>query len=110
MPLRVCSVVDCAEDDGLGEVRVLELGSLEGVSHCHAHRLKAVGELGDGAVVTEDDRLLDAETARDLDQVARAFDGAEEGMREERVVNQLVAQELQRSADDTLRCGQGGLP
>ena len=106
----VRGLLDCAENDWLREVRVLEFGSLKGVSHCHAHRLEAVGKLGNAGVVPEDDRLLDAETARDLHQVARALDGAEEGMAEERVVNQLVAQELQRGADDALRCGQGGLP
>ena len=95
----VGSLFHCAQDDGLGEVRVLELGSLEGVRDCHAHRLKAVAELGDAGVLTEDDRLLYAQTARDFDEVAGLLDCTKQGVTEKAVVNELVTQQLQRGAD-----------
>jgi hypothetical protein len=97
------------QDDRLSEVRVLELGALEGVGHGHRDGLEAVGQLGDRGVIAEDHRLLDAETAGDLDEVPVLLDGAEEGMGEVGVVDQLVSKELQRGRQNGLSGHDRGL-
>ena len=98
----VGSLFDRAQHDRLSEVRVLELRSLERIGDGHADRLEAVAELGDGAVVTEDDRLVNAQATGHLDEVAVVLDGADQGVSDEGVIDELVTQQLQRGRNDRL--------
>jgi len=50
-------------------------------------------------VRSEDHRLLNSETAGDLDKITSSLDCAKQGMGEEGVVDQLVPQELERGRD-----------
>jgi hypothetical protein len=51
-------------------------------------------------VFAEDDGLFDPATAGNANEVARLFDCAEQRVREVRVVDELVAEQLQRRTEN----------
>jgi hypothetical protein len=81
---------------------------LEGVADGHVHGFEAVPS----SVIEWSPKITGCSTraARDLDQVAVLLDGADQGVGEEAVVDQLVAQQLQRSAENRVEWAPWGPP
>ena len=96
----VSKLLYSAKNNRLGKVAIFVFSDVKGVSNGHRNGFESVRELGQRAVFSENHGLLDSATAGDANQVAALFDCAEQRVREVGVVDQFVAQKLQRGREN----------